>query len=157
LFATHYHELCALEEARPGAVRNHNATAREHRGEVVFLHRLVPGGANRSYGVAVARLAGLPDEVVARARTLLAALEARSERPVEEGTKQLPLFFSLASSLHEAAQAPDAAGPDVSGPHVDPVGAAILAELEALALETMTPIEVFARMAAWRERLGPRR
>ena len=157
LFATHYHEFCALEEARPGAVRNHNATAREHRGEVVFLHRLVPGGANRSYGVAVARLAGLPDEVVARARTLLAALEARSERPVEEGTKQLPLFSSPASSPHEAAQAPDAAGPDVSGPHVDPVGAAILAELEALALETMTPIEVFARMAAWRERLGPRR
>ncbi|MBX7194729.1 MAG: DNA mismatch repair protein MutS [Sandaracinaceae bacterium] len=135
LFATHYHELCALEEARRGAVRNYNAAAREHQGEVVFLHRLVAGGANRSYGVAVARLAGLPDEVVARARTLLAALEARSDASQAEPTRQLGLFA-----------APDPA-PD---PRAE-ARAQVLAELEALSLERTTPLEAFSKLLAWAE------
>jgi DNA mismatch repair protein MutS len=75
LFATHYHELCALAGARPG-VRNYNVAAREYQQGVVFLHKLVEGGANRSYGVAVAKLAGVPEPVLARARAVLARLEA---------------------------------------------------------------------------------
>ncbi len=75
LFATHYHELADLALAR-GGVANAHFEAREHQGGVVFLRRLVPGPASRSYGIEVARLAGLPAEVVARARTLLAKLEA---------------------------------------------------------------------------------
>ena len=81
LFATHYHELCALEGMREGRVANYNVAAREQPGkdgapaDVVFLHRLVRGASKSSYGVAVARLAGLPEGVLARARHVLADLE----------------------------------------------------------------------------------
>ncbi len=74
LFATHYHELVALAESRP-RVRNFSVAVREHRGEIAFLRRLVPGGASRSYGIEVARLAGLPRSVVGRARQILSRLE----------------------------------------------------------------------------------
>jgi DNA mismatch repair protein MutS len=74
MFATHYHELCDLADVRSGVV-NYNVAAREHGEEVVFLHRLLPGAANRSYGIAVARLSGIPEIVLARARAILRALE----------------------------------------------------------------------------------
>ncbi|HET8934854.1 MAG TPA: DNA mismatch repair protein MutS [Polyangiales bacterium] len=74
MFATHYHELCDLADVRSGVV-NYNVAAREHGEDVVFLHRLLPGAANRSYGIAVARLSGIPEIVLARARAILRALE----------------------------------------------------------------------------------
>lgn len=74
LFATHYHELVALAESRP-RVRNVSVAVREHKGEIVFLRRVVPGGANKSYGIDVARLAGLPQPVIGRAREIIATLE----------------------------------------------------------------------------------
>src|SRR5262249_34715282 len=75
LFATHYHELTALAEAS-SHVANYSVSARELEGDVVFLHRLTRGAASRSYGVAVAKLAGLPESVLARARAILTTLEA---------------------------------------------------------------------------------
>jgi DNA mismatch repair protein MutS len=75
LFATHYHELTGMAATFP-RIRNFNVAVAEEDGEVVFLHRIVPGGADRSYGVHVAQLAGLPRPVVARARELLQTLEA---------------------------------------------------------------------------------
>jgi DNA mismatch repair protein MutS len=74
LFATHYHELTELAMTKP-RVKNYNVAVSEWNGEIVFLRRIVEGGTNRSYGIQVARLAGLPDEVVARAREVLANLE----------------------------------------------------------------------------------
>ena len=74
MFATHYHELCALEGSRP-RVRNFSTAVREWKDEVVFLHKLVPGGASRSYGIQVARLAGLDRSVIARAKEIVTALE----------------------------------------------------------------------------------
>ncbi|TMB47717.1 MAG: DNA mismatch repair protein MutS, partial [Deltaproteobacteria bacterium] len=74
LFATHYHELTALAAEKP-RVRNLSVAVAEWKGEIVFLRQIVPGPASRSYGVEVARLAGVPEPVVARARTLLAGLE----------------------------------------------------------------------------------
>jgi DNA mismatch repair protein MutS len=74
LFATHYHELCALATRRP-RVKNVSVAVREHKGDVVFLHRVIDGGASRSYGIDVAKLAGLPRSVIARARQILTALE----------------------------------------------------------------------------------
>jgi DNA mismatch repair protein MutS len=76
VFATHYHELTQLGDLLP-AVRNLHVAVREVGDEIVFLRRLEPGGADRSYGIEVARLAGLPAEVVARARELLDELEVR--------------------------------------------------------------------------------
>lgn len=76
LFATHYHELTQLEDALPG-LRNYQAAVQEANGKIVFLHRIVPGAADRSYGVHVAELAGLPQAVIQRAREVLVRLESQ--------------------------------------------------------------------------------
>ena len=78
LFTTHYHELVALAESR-SRVRNVSVAVREHKGEIVFLRRVVPGGANKSYGIDVARLAGLPAKVIARAREVMGQLDAGTQ------------------------------------------------------------------------------
>ena len=74
LFATHYHELTDLERTLPG-VKNANVLVREEGDDIVFLRKIVPGAADQSYGIQVARLAGLPDPVIDRAREILANLE----------------------------------------------------------------------------------
>jgi DNA mismatch repair protein MutS len=74
LFATHYHELTELELTRAG-VRNYNVAVREWNDQVIFLRKIIPGGADKSYGIQVARLAGLPPSVLARAREILSNLE----------------------------------------------------------------------------------
>ena len=94
LFATHYHELVALADTRP-RVRNVSVAVREHKGEIVFLRRVVPGGANRSYGIDVAKLAGLPRSVTTRAHQIMAKLEGGSALG---GSPQLSLLPSSAIS-----------------------------------------------------------
>jgi DNA mismatch repair protein MutS len=116
LFATHYHELCALAETRPHAA-NVNVSARETGDDIVFLHKLARGGASRSYGIAVARLAGLPEPVVARARALLKDLE-RGEGPGAR-PKQRGLFE----------------------PKPEPVEHPVLAALAAADVDRMTPLD----------------
>ena len=74
LFATHYHELTELEMTRPG-VKNYNVAVREWNEQIIFLRKIVRGGADKSYGIQVARLAGLPPEVIARAKEVLSNLE----------------------------------------------------------------------------------
>ncbi len=102
LFATHYHELTDLADATPGVV-NYHVSAREWKDEIIFLRKIVPGRSDRSYGIQVARLAGLPQGVIDRAREILAALErdelTRGGRPSVSGTasdpqRQLGLFQS---------------------------------------------------------------
>ena len=83
-FATHYHELTELAERLPGA-QNYQITATEREGEVVFLHRLERGRASKSYGIEVARLAGLPPVVIAIAREVLARLERYELEVFEDG------------------------------------------------------------------------
>ena len=80
LFATHYHELTALEQTLPN-VRNYNIAVRARGEDIIFLRKIVPGGADRSYGIEVAKLAGLPDSVLKRARAILEELESQSGRP----------------------------------------------------------------------------
>jgi DNA mismatch repair protein MutS len=112
LFATHYHELTELAMTKP-RVKNYNVAVSEWNGEVIFLRRIVEGGTSRSYGIQVARLAGLPDEVVVRAREILANLEkgeldekgmprlARSkEREGERDQDQLNLFGARNGQLY---------------------------------------------------------
>jgi DNA mismatch repair protein MutS len=100
LFATHYHELTDLADALPGVINAHVA-AREWQDDIVFLHKIIPGRSDRSYGIQVARLAGMPSVVITRARAILEALErdelTRGGRPSISGTpaepqKQLGLF-----------------------------------------------------------------
>jgi len=105
LFATHFHELTALAASLP---RLFNATVRvkEWEGEVVFLHEVVAGAADRSYGIQVAKLAGLPAAVIERAKLVLAKLEA-VDRSAPRGFEDLPLF--AAAPRPAAAPAPETA------------------------------------------------
>ncbi|WP_375458676.1 DNA mismatch repair protein MutS [uncultured Enterovirga sp.] len=106
LFATHYHELTALADRLP---RLSNATLRvtEWEGDVVFLHEVVPGAADRSYGLQVARLAGLPPAVVARAKVILTELERSDrERPKAALLDDLPLFAAARPATNPPASPP---------------------------------------------------
>jgi DNA mismatch repair protein MutS len=109
LFATHYHELVQLAETLP-RVRNFNVAVAEEGGGVVFLHRILPGGADRSYGVHVGQLAGLPRAVVARAQELLAELETHPGHTSvarAESLPQLPLFGQAEEELRRELAALD--------------------------------------------------
>jgi len=116
LFATHYHELTELADVLPG-VANFNVAVREWQDEVVFLHKIIAGGTDKSYGVHVARLAGGPREVVDRARVILADLEAAhvdaSGRPriappsVPSGPVQLALFDGAERAVADAIRGLD--------------------------------------------------
>jgi DNA mismatch repair protein MutS len=143
LFATHFHELTALAAKLP---RLFNATVRvkEWQGEVVFLHEVVPGAADRSYGVQVAKLAGLPAAVIDRAKIVLAELEAEDRTsPTRRLADDLPLFSAAAR----------AAPP----PRPDAALAAVVAALSALNPDDLSPREALEalyrlkQMAAKRE------
>ena len=114
LFATHYHELTELSRTLP-RLRNHHVAVAEEGGDVVFLHKIVPGRADKSYGVHVAQLAGLPKQVVARAQEVLSTLEqsrpkgrGRSAKPQAAPAPQIPLFGGR-SELSEALAGLDVA------------------------------------------------
>ncbi|WP_375455699.1 DNA mismatch repair protein MutS [uncultured Methylobacterium sp.] len=110
LFATHFHELTALGQ-RLSRLDNATLKVAEHRDGVVFLHEVVPGAAERSYGLQVARIAGLPASVVARAGAILKGLEkAERERPGRPRIDDLPLFASLAPPPPPEPAADDALG-----------------------------------------------
>ncbi len=133
IFATHYHELTQLTEELAHA-RNFNVAVREAGAEIVFLHRLEPGGADRSYGIHVGQLAGLPTPVVERAWQVLALLEAghhvaHQTPPPSPDASQLGLF------------APPPA------PHP------LLAELGGLDVNALSPLEALNRLAAWKKQL----
>ena len=107
LFATHYHELTVLSERLEG-LKNATVSVKEWDGEVVFLHKVKPGAADRSYGVQVARLAGLPDAVIARAKDVLASLEAGEQEGAVKASsllEGLPLFSVETSQQSVVAQA----------------------------------------------------
>ncbi len=130
LFATHYHELTQLADLLPG-VRNYNVAVSEADGKVVFLHKIVPGGADRSYGIHVAQLAGLPRPVIQRAQEILQELEASSGKAIRlnpQSPQQLALF-----------------------PETNP----LLEELRALDINSMTPIEALNRLYEWQKRYAP--
>ncbi|HEY44428.1 MAG TPA: DNA mismatch repair protein MutS [Anaerolineae bacterium] len=127
LFATHYHELTHLSNVLPG-VRNYNVAVSEEGGDVVFLHKIVPGGADKSYGIHVAELAGLPRPVINRAQEILALFEAES-RDVRGGeqipARQMALF-----------------------PETNP----LLEELQKIDVTSLTPLEALNRLYEWQQR-----
>ncbi len=126
LFATHYHELTALAAKLP---RLHNATMRvkEWQGDVVFLHEVVPGAADRSYGIQVAKLAGLPAGVIERAKVILAELEAEQRSKPLKGFDDLPLFQAKPAAAMQ--------------PHEPSPLDQLVATLEAMHPDEMSPRE----------------
>jgi DNA mismatch repair protein MutS len=114
LFATHYHELAQLAEALP-ALRNYNVLVREMNDEIIFLHKIAAGSADKSYGIHVARLAGVPDEVLVRARQVLAELESHHVTAQERSRRRRrvePAQLSLFTSLEESGPTDGVAGPN---------------------------------------------
>ncbi len=134
LFATHYFELTALASELPG-VANVHLDATEHRDGIVFLHALKPGPANRSYGLAVAKLAGLPREVLAEARKVLTGLEAAQANGRGGGPQgTLDLAAPVAPTTDAASSAPD------------PQTAAVLAALRDLDPDTLSPRDALGKV-----------
>jgi DNA mismatch repair protein MutS len=136
LFATHFHELTVLATKLP---RLHNATVRvkEWQGEVVFLHEVAPGAADRSYGIQVAKLAGLPPGVIERAKVVLAMLEAE-DRATPRGFEDLPLFAAPAKP----------AAPDPRQTALD----ALLTVLQAINPDEMSPREALEALYALKQK-----
>jgi len=133
LFATHYHELIGLEGVLP-RVRNYNVAVAEDGEKVIFLRKIVPGGADRSYGIHVAQLAGLPRQVIQRAAEILGELEQNSHRaPVAPalGQPQQLALFSISDPVAE--------------------------EIEALDISAMTPLEALNRLYELQRALASRR
>ncbi len=127
LFATHYHELTQLADLLPG-VRNYNVAVSEADGKVVFLHKIIPGGADRSYGIHVAQLAGLPRPVIQRAGEILQQLEASSGKAVQlnpNAAQQMALF-----------------------PETNP----LLDELKELDINSLSPIEALNKLYEWQRK-----
>ncbi len=127
LFATHYHELTQLAQLLPG-VRNYNVAVSESDGKVVFLHKIIPGGADRSYGIHVAQIAGLPKPVIQRANEILKQLEDSSGTTLkqEETVKQQLTLF--------------------------PENNAILEAFRELDINSLSPIEALNLLYDWRRR-----
>ncbi|MGC3998285.1 MAG: DNA mismatch repair protein MutS [Anaeromyxobacter sp.] len=144
LFATHYHELQDLARERP-AVRNLTVAVREVGDKVVFLRKLVQGGASRSYGIEVAKLAGLPAEVLARAREILKNLEAQE---VDEGG-----HATLARARPQKRPDP-AAQLGLFAPPPAPAAARLLEELRGLDLDALRPLDALNLLAGWKTRAG---
>ena len=127
LFATHYHELTQLADLLPG-IRNYNVAVSEADNTVVFLHKIIPGGADRSYGIHVAQLAGLPAPVIGRANEIMAELEKTSGRAVKinpQAAQQAALF-----------------------PETSP----LLDELKELDVNALSPIEALNRLFEWQRK-----
>ncbi len=156
LFATHYHELTELALTRD-AVVNLSIAVREQADEVVFLRRLIAGGASKSYGIQVARLAGLPGSVLARARQILDNLEAMAIDPdsrprLARGGKRPPTWqLSLFAPAPEPGDDLDATPPTPPAPPPDPHAAELLAALAAVDPDALSPraaLELVYRLKA---------
>jgi DNA mismatch repair protein MutS len=126
-FATHYHELTQLADLLPG-VRNYNVAVTEADGKVIFLHKIIPGGADRSYGIHVAQLAGLPRPVILRADEIMAELEKSSGRAV----KINPV------AAQQAALFPE------TNPLID--------ELKAVDINSLSPLEAINKLYEWQKK-----
>lgn len=146
LFATHYHEITALEGRIPG-VHNMNIAIREWNGEIVFLRRLVPGPADKSYGIEVARLAGVPQPVVQRARELLSEFEksrdAARTSPVSPARQTLPGLELPPRPPRQSRSQGETTGA-VAAEHP------VLVALRDIDTDHMTPLDALKRLTEWK-------
>ena len=142
LFATHFHELTDIEQTSP-RVKNHHVAVREWQGEIIFLRRIDPGSASKSYGIQVARLAGIPEGVVARARDILKNLES-----AEYNEYGLPNIAGPG-----AAHGVAAAQMDLFAGRRSSEEEAVLDELRRMDPERLSPLDALLRLSEWKERM----
>jgi DNA mismatch repair protein MutS len=139
LFATHYHELTDLERSLEG-VKNFNVSVREWQDDVIFLHKIVAGAADKSYGIQVARLAGVPREVVQRAKEILSELEQ----------EHLDSFGEAKMSHRRSNRHPGELQLTLFGPAEHP----LLDKLRATDVNCLTPIDALKLLDAWKQELA---
>ena len=123
LFATHFHELTVLADQFKG-IKNYNVAVREWKDKIIFMHKIVPGGSDDSYGIYVAKLAGIPESVIRRSKEILSELEIGTPNPYTKKDKQLNLFV----------------------PTANPSMQAVRAELDAIDINTLTPMEALKKL-----------
>ncbi|MGE5189806.1 MAG: DNA mismatch repair protein MutS, partial [Gemmatimonadota bacterium] len=142
LFATHFHELTDIARTAP-RVRNFHVAVREWQGDIIFLRRIDEGSASKSYGIQVARLAGIPDAVVARARDILKNLES-----AEYNEYGLPSIAGPGAGERQAA-----AQMELFRGGRSPGDDEVIEEIRSADVERLSPLDAIMRLAAWKERL----
>ncbi len=162
LFATHYHELNAMAD-RLERVHNYRIQVSEHEGEIVFLRKLIPGGADHSYGIEVAKMAGLPDAVIARAREVLQNLESQHlEVGADEAdgapSEDPPSGDGVRAKKGEADAVPDLEDSQANQMHLfgqpDPAAEEIKEMLGEIDPNRITPVEALMKLAEMKETLA---
>jgi DNA mismatch repair protein MutS len=143
LFATHYHELTDLEEQLPG-VRNYNVAVKEWDDKVVFLHQIVPGAADKSYGIHVAQLAGVPRSVNDRAREVLAWLESQHESAEGKAGSPTSLVPDGCTARRDGQWQMTLFGFEEHP---------LLDEIRAANLDELRPLEALQLLQSWQQRL----
>jgi len=138
LFATHYFEITQLAQNLPG-IRNAHVTARDWGDDIVFLHKVEPGPADRSFGIHVAKLAGVPKSVLSRAESLLRELEKNRERSARREKNEQPSLFPDSADVKPA-------------PENDKVLPAWVEDLARLDIHQMTPIQALLKLQEWKEK-----
>ena len=163
LFSTHYHELTALSDELPN-LRNVHVGATEENGELVFSHKVLTGPADQSYGINVAKLAGLPDSLIDRAADILANLEAQdvsleATTPTRPAKLAEPVATSQASVAEPEPEVVAAEPADTQldlfavGPEIDPATQAVLDEIKATNIATMTPLDAMMKLNEWQKQM----
>ena len=131
MFATHYHQLNALADQIP-TIANYRVAVEEFGDDVIWTHRVLPGGTDRSYGIHVARMAGVPPKVLTRAGRILSELEEKSQAP-----KAIPASTQkLQMTLFEIEDAP------------------VMKELKRLDVNRLTPIDALRVLDEWKRKFG---
>lgn len=130
LFATHFHELTALAQTHNG-IKNYNVSVKEWKDKIIFLHKIVEGGSDDSYGIYVAKLAGIPHNVIDRARSILTTLELKNDLKGQLQEK----------SLNQEKQA------DLFNPSVDPTGEKLIQALNSIDINHLTPLEALNKLS----------
>jgi len=155
LFATHYHELTDLEQTLEG-VTNLNVAVQEWEGEVVFLHQIVPGAADKSYGIHVAQLAGVPHEVNERAKEILLKLESQGGgRKAEGGGRRVEgATTDIVRRVDTAQQPAPHNGQSLQLTLFETADHPLLATIRGTDLNSLTPLEVQQLVLEWQEQLA---
>ncbi|AVK60751.1 DNA mismatch repair protein MutS [Lactobacillus sp. CBA3605] len=161
LFSTHYHELTTLDQELAG-LQNVHVGATEQNGELVFLHKVEPGAADKSYGVHVAKLAGMPTNLLKRANTILTHLESQATTVTTAEPAESTAVASVTPTVSEPASAsvvtPDPAAETQLSLFGEPTltdtkGEKILQQMKTLNLMAMTPMDVMTQLYKWQQKL----
>ncbi|HON06332.1 MAG TPA: DNA mismatch repair protein MutS [Candidatus Ratteibacteria bacterium] len=128
LFATHFHELVELEKKHPG-IKNYNVAVKQWQDEIIFLHKIIPGGTDESYGIYVAKLAGIPEEIINRSKEILTELES------------LEKFSSRKDEIQQL---------DLFTYHTDPLLEKLKNEIQEINPDNITPLDALKKIVEWK-------